>query len=176
MPKFPKATAAAAAEAIGGVTEGTDIVIDDITLHRRPRAHQWAMLTEDCGMVLISAYIDDQPVPEVFRGLLEKRIWLLEGNWGEHANLQRWADDMINTDAGASFDDGHYWATSIDTGFCVYKIKKTEWPAITEILPAGLQVLTRETFKAWCDALKNFCDGNVAEAETTLRNAGLMPA
>ena len=78
---------------------------------------------------------------------------------------RRWADDIINERV-----------TTIDAMLAVVKIKATEWPAITEILPAGLQVLTRETFKAWCDALKNFCDGNVAEAETTLRNAGLMPA
>ena len=177
---FPKEAAAAAAAAraaiavadeaaSGGVIEGTD---NDMS-----RPQQWAILTEDFGMAL-HAYNsnDDHPVPEVFHILIKKRIWLVEGNWGERANLQRWADDMINTDFGASIEPGLERATSIDAGFVVYKIKKTAWPAITEILPAGLQVLTRETFKAWCDALKNFCDGNVAEAETTLRNARLMPA
>ena len=94
---------------------------------------------------------------------------MVEGNCGEHANLQRWADDIIINGGGCP-------VTSVKAMVVVCKIKKTAWPAITEILPAGLPVLTRETFKAWCDALKNFCDGNVAEAETTLRNAWLMPA
>ena len=96
---------------------------------------------------------------------IEKRIWLFEGNWGDDAHLQRWADDIIN----------EQWA-SINAALALVKIKGAEWPAITKILPAGLQVLTRETWSAWYIALESFFDGNVAEAETTLRNAGLMPA
>ena len=123
------------------------------------------MLTEDCGITLHA--IIDTPVPEVFHQEVDtKRIWLLEGNWGEHANLQRWADDIASKGI-----------TTINARLYVSEIKVTEWPAIMEILPAGLQVLTRETFKAWYDALENFYDGIVAEAETTLRNAWLnMPA
>ena len=160
------AGSAAAAGSSGGVIDGTDN--DDMS-----PAQQWAMLTEDCD-ALLHAYIEDddeggihQLVPEVFHTEVdEKRI---EGNWGEHANLQRWANDILNTDEGV---------TPINAVHVVYIINKTAWPTIMGILPAGLQVLTRETFIAWCDALKNFCDGNVAEAETTLRNAGLinMPA
>ena len=90
---FPKEAAAAAAAAraaiavadeaaSGGVIEGTDN--NDMS-----RPQQWAILTEDFGMAL-HAYNsnDDHPVPEVFHILIEKRIWLVEGNWGEHANLQ----------------------------------------------------------------------------------------
>ena len=105
---FPKEAAAAAAAAraaiavadeaaSGGVIEGTD---NDMS----PPAQQWAMLTEDCD-ALLHAYIEDddeggihQLVPEVFHTEVdEKRI--VEGNLGEHANLQRsMADDIINDD------------------------------------------------------------------------------
>ena len=67
-----------------------------------------------------------------------KRIWLLEGsNWGEHANLQRrWADNIASS-------KGH--TTTINTiRLYVSEIKVTEWPAIMEIMPAGLQLLLSE--------------------------------
>ena len=98
---MPKAAAksrgagsAAAAGSSGGVIDGTD---NDMS-----PAQQWAMLTEDCDV--LHAYIDDdeggihQLVPEVFHTEVdEKRI--VEGNLGEHANLQRsMADDIINDD------------------------------------------------------------------------------
>ena len=131
---------------------------------------QWAMLTEDTVVCHVDRYGGiHQPVPnENFHSLeIEKRIWLfVEGNWGDDAHLQRrWADDIIN----------EQWA-SVNAGLAVVKIRGTEWPAISKILPAGLQVLTKETWSAWCTALESFFDGDVAEAETTLRNAGLMPA
>ena len=78
------------------------------------------MLTEDCGITLHA--IIDTPVPEkVFHQEVgTKRIWLLEGNWGEHANLQRWADNIASS-------KGH---TTINARLYVSEIKVTEWPAI----------------------------------------------
>ena len=49
---------------------------------------QWAMLTQDTVVCYVDRYDDEnQPVPdENFHSLeIEKRIWLLEGNWGDDA-------------------------------------------------------------------------------------------
>ena len=126
------------------------------------RNQQWAMLTEDCGITLHA--IIDTPVPEVFHQEVDtKRIWLLEGNWGEHANLQRWADDIASKGI-----------TTINARLYVSEIKVADWPAITDIMPAGLKLLSEEAWRAWTIALENIMNGRVTEGEAALRKARLI--
>ena len=128
------------------------------------RNQQWAMLTEDCGITLHA--IIDTPVPEVFHQEVDtKRIWLLDGNWGEHDNLTRWADSIIDVDKTP---------VPINSVISVCEIKVADWPAITDIMPAGLKLLSEEAWRAWTIALENIMNGHVTEGEAALRKARLM--
>ena len=50
----------------------------------------------------------------------------------------------------------------------------TEWPAIMEIVPTGLQLLSEEAFRAWMIAVENIMNGRVTEGEAALRKARLI--
>ena len=124
---------------------------------------QWAMLTEDCGITLA---IIDKPVPELFHQEVDtKRIWLLDGNWGDHENLTRWAEAIIDVDKTV---------VPINSMVSVCEIKVADWPAITDIMPASLKLLSEEAWRAWTIALENIMNGEVIEGEAALRKARLM--
>ena len=44
-----------------------------------------------------------------------------------------------------------------------------------QVMPAGLEVLTREAFGAWTIGLESILDGNVSEGEIHLSKTGRMP-
>ena len=89
--------------------------------------------------------------------MVAKRIWMLEGNWGDLGNLCQWCDDVVKDTPGER----------IDAEITTTTIHRRDWPMIADdaMIPAGLLELTKEQFRAWTTAIAKISRGDVADGE-----------
>ena len=93
----------------------------------------WAMFVEERTVVVDG--IDPSWL------LVEKRVWLLDGNFTQ-AELDSWAADVAKGRR-----------TNLDALIHIQTVDSVAWPALNEYLGVGLGLVTRQAFNAICIAL-----------------------
>ena len=135
-----------------------------------PQPSQWAMLVHGAEFrvtvsleELAALSEGSEEIMMCRQEVVAKRFWMLEGNWGDRRNLFQWSENVIK----------YTPRESIDANITMATIHIREWPMIAEN-PTGIEVLTREDFRAWKMAFEKIMGGEVAEGEAILRRACLI--